>query len=324
MIAADLDRLDLVADLGIPEQEIRGADYFGLGREWFGRPVAEAADLHASFLRLAAELEDFATYLRQLCSLHLRRLKYQLILQHQPLPQMDQVVPRSLLEFGGLPADVLASWLVWRKWIYDLDNRAAQETGLLFEPILAASLGGVRYSDKTSPVRRVADRAKGRQVDCLTDEGWAYEFKLRVTIAASGQGRFPEELAYAEDCRASGYAPVLLVLDPTPSNRLDDLEAAYRAAGGEAFIGQAAWQHLRERSGPTMATFVERYVRRPLTEVEASHAELLPVQLVREGGAIRLSVGMHTETIDRTVHDRTLLDALAEDTAEDAEDTLDG
>ena len=55
---------------------------------------------------------------------------------------MNQVGPRSLLEFGGLQDSLLASWIVWRKWIYDIDNRAAQETGYLFEPVLASCLGG--------------------------------------------------------------------------------------------------------------------------------------------------------------------------------------
>lgn len=58
----------------------------------------------------------------------------------------------------------------------------------LFEPILAAALGGVPFPAKKSPVKRAEDPTKGRQVDCVVDRD-AYEFKIRVTIAASGQGR---------------------------------------------------------------------------------------------------------------------------------------
>ena len=47
--------------------------------------------------------------------------------------------------------DLLASWLVWRKWIFDVDNRAAQETGYLFEPVLTSCLGGEAVGSKTRP-----------------------------------------------------------------------------------------------------------------------------------------------------------------------------
>ena len=80
--------------------------------------------------------------------------------------QMIQVSPRALVEYGGLQPDALASWLTWRKWFYDLDNRAAQETGYLFEPILAAALGGEAKGAKNSPIKRTDDASKGRQVDC--------------------------------------------------------------------------------------------------------------------------------------------------------------
>jgi hypothetical protein len=33
------------------------------------------------------------------------------------------------------------------EWLYDIDNRSAQETGYLFEPILAAAIGGIPYED---------------------------------------------------------------------------------------------------------------------------------------------------------------------------------
>jgi hypothetical protein len=57
--------------------------------------------------------------------------------------------------------------------------------------------------------------ADGRQIDCLdVDAKIAYEFKLRVTIAASGQGRFAEELSFPVECRAAGLTPVLKSAPP--------------------------------------------------------------------------------------------------------------
>jgi hypothetical protein len=195
------------------------------------------------------QIPDFNTYLRCLSELHKRRRKYAMILAAQPLPTMVQVSPRALIEYGQVNTEALASWLTWRKFFYDLDNRSAQETGYLFEPILAAAIGGEPKGARSKVVVRKGDASKGRQVDCwkVTPEGQklAYEFKLRVTIAASGQGRFGEEIQFAQDCEYSGAVPMLIVLDPTPNARLDDLIAAYRNAGGDAFIGDEAWRHLK-------------------------------------------------------------------------------
>ena len=44
--------------------------------------------------------------------------------------------PRGLLQYGGMSPKTLAGFLLWRKWIFDIDNRAGQETGYLFEPII--------------------------------------------------------------------------------------------------------------------------------------------------------------------------------------------
>lgn len=77
------------------------------------------------------------TYFACLASLHKRRLKYQRILRTQSIPTIDQVGPRGLLQFGSLSPRALGALLFWRKWLYDIDNRAAQETGYLFEPIIA-------------------------------------------------------------------------------------------------------------------------------------------------------------------------------------------
>ena len=112
-------------------------DYYRLPLSWFQTPQAgcpSAAVLVENLACCVAHEPDFRLYFENLATLHKRRLKYQRILSTQPKPTMNQIGPRSLLEFGGVDDGLLASWLVWRKWIFDVDNRAAQETGYLFEP----------------------------------------------------------------------------------------------------------------------------------------------------------------------------------------------
>ena len=272
VIASDNRHDDLQNNLPKLPPQAKG-DYYGIPISWFvSRERVD--DFGLLYLRFANEIPDFETYFECLCELHKRRRKYAIILSAQPLPTSVQVSPRSLLEYGGLPSDVLASWLTWRKWFFDIDNRAGQETGYLFEPILASSLGGTPFPASKSPIRRLSDAKKGRQVDCIVGED-AYEFKLRVTIAASGQGRFAEELDFAKDCRSSGFRPILLVLDPTPNSRLSELKSAFEKSGGLAFIGDKAWEHLEHEAGATMTTFVERYVRRPIDEVGKHSPTLL-------------------------------------------------
>ena len=170
-----------------------------------------------------------------LAALHKHRLKYQRILQTQAIPTIDEVGPRGLLQYGVVEPKALAPFLLWRKWIYNIDNRAAQETGYLFEPIIANAIGGTPASAKKSPVKRATDNTKGRQVDCIRDKK-AHEIKLRVTMAASGQGRWSEELEFPADCKASGFTPVLVVLDPTPNDKLDELSTRFRDNAGEVHI----------------------------------------------------------------------------------------
>lgn len=275
--------------------------YYETAADWFAETFDFPArtDVIALIQKGAVDIPDFKTYLACLASLHKRQKKYALILSAQPIPKMIQVSPRALVEYGGLQPDALASWLTWRKWFYDLDNRAAQETGYLFEPILAAALGGEAKGAKNSPIKRTDDASKGRQVDCwrivTTSKGIrkeAYEFKLRVTIAASGQGRFGEEIAFAEDCKNSGAVPILVVLDPTPNPRLSVLAENFRAAGGEAYVGQEAWLHLEREAGPTMAVFIERYVADPIRRISDFDGQLLKfgAELLQTGD-IRLHIG---------------------------------
>lgn len=298
VILADTGRADLIP-AGVLEGTPAGWDYYQIPLEWFRQPLP-SLDFTGLFRRCADEIEDFETYFKCLCELHKRRQKYALILEAQPLPTMLQVAPRSLLEYGSWKPAALASWLTWRKWLYDIDNRAAQETGYLFEPILANSLGGAPFGARHSPVKRTSDPTKGRQVDCIVGNV-AYEFKLRVTIAASGQGRFAEELGFAEDCNTSGFKPILLVLDPTPNPRLTELTGQFRAKGGEAYLGDDAWDHLEEKAGPVMATFVEKYVRLPINSLDEHESELLDLKLSATDGRreILISVGDYKRQLER-------------------------
>lgn len=138
-----------VAEMGLEQLDIPEENYYKIPINWFSslqiynvtpsillKALTDACHLH----------DDYNLYIQNLCALHRRRVKYRRILATQPLPQMEQIVPRSLLEYGACETDLLSSWMIWRKWIYDIDNRSAQETGYLFEPILASCLGGTSIS----------------------------------------------------------------------------------------------------------------------------------------------------------------------------------
>ena len=252
------------------------------------------------FERLAGLVTDADTYFSCLAWLHKLRLKYELVLTTQAIPSMDQVGPRGLLQYGTTPDAALPPLMRWRKWFFDIDNRAAQLTGYLFEPIFAAALGGTPASAKKSPVRRRSNPAKGRQVDCVREKN-AYEFKIRLTIAASGQGRWGEELEFPSDCKASGYRPILVVLDPTPNARLTELEGVFRSNGGESYVGAAAWSHLEREAGDVMGCFLERYVRQPIQSLLATATTALPsLTATDRGTSIELQIGNDLISIARS------------------------
>ena len=248
--------------------------YYEIPLNWFSShsvtpTILELLDVLSNGVDLDS---DFGLYFLNLCSLHKRRLKFQKILSHQPKPTMDQIGPRGLLEYGICDNELLKSWLIWRKWLFDIDNRSGQETGYLFEPVLASCLGGEAVGSKNSPVKRLDEnglpKATGRQIDCyIGAENLAYEFKIRVTIAASGQGRFGEELSFPRECKAAGITPVLIVLDPTPSLKLKELVLAFSNSDGLVYIGEQAWEHLEIKSGNIMAHFIDNYIKPPLKEI---------------------------------------------------------
>lgn len=290
------------------EVSLPSDDYFQIQLDWF-KSHHNASPISQNLLQLFNEAikvdTDFGLYFHNLCSLHKRRLKYQRILSQQPKPTMDQIGPRSLIEFGIADSDFLHSWMVWRKWIFDIDNRAAQETGYLFEPILASCLGGESVSARNSPIKRLDENGqptnKGRQIDCyIGHTSLAYELKLRVTIAASGQGRFSEELSFPVECSAAGLTPVLLVLDPTPSSRLDELTESFVNSGGHTYIGDDAWNHMETQAGEIMSVFLEKYIRPPLqTMTETEEQEIQDVNLRWSDQNIIISSERDRYIIDR-------------------------
>lgn len=212
-------------------------------------------------------------YVKNLCDLYRRRFKYHHILKNQPFPNSDQIVPRSLLEYGNCSNKLLADWLEWRKWIFDIDNRSAQETGYIFEPILASCLGGTPMSAKNSPVKRIDDNGditqNGKQIDCyIEDRNEVYELKMRVTIAASGQGRFNEEMSFPYEAQRAGLKPILVVFDENSSTLLTKLKQRYKDCGGEYYIGKDAWEMLKNRAGFEMGIFINNYIYPPISAME--------------------------------------------------------
>jgi len=292
LVAADLD-FDVPDQLSCDEcDEKLQSGFFGVDINEMGCSTLESTFSLDELLKrtlggYAEEDPDAFTYYSLLTQLHSYRRKFEKVCNVQDIPELETVIPRGLLEIGKFDERSLVSWLTWRKFLYDIDNRSAQTTGYLFEPILTEAIGGASYSASKSPIERT-NRKGSRQVDCIVGDT-AYEFKMRVTIAASGQGRFGEELQFAEDAHNSDYTPVLLVLDPTPSKKLERLSNEFREYGGRAYIGDGAWNHLEKKAGETMSEFLEKYVREPLSKVDENEGqfESLAVDYGNEDDSVR-------------------------------------
>jgi hypothetical protein len=278
-------------------------DYYHLPLAWFVQDQQRPFDLPRFYLELERNVEDFETLFLCITQVHKRRRKFEYVISAQSRPTMDQVARKGLLEYGIFPSPGLTAWLVWRKWIFDVDARSAQETGYLFDTILGSAVGGISYSSKTSPIPR-ADRDGARQVDCVIDDGErkaAYEFKTRLTIASSGQGRWREEIAFPAEAAAAGYTPILLVLDPTDNAKLRELSDAFAAVSGETYVGENVWAHLEQHAAPTMQAFLERYVRVPIEAVITDEAPDLPdATLSWRADGISLLIGDQRYDISRS------------------------
>lgn len=296
-------------ELGIDALALPNDTYYQIPLDWFDEQKNNGAASNVVVNALTAcfnKDNDFGLFIENLSALHRRRVKYKRILSTQPLPNMDQIGPRVLLEYGGCDTTLLANWMVWRKWIYDIDNRSAQETGYLFEPLLASCLGGEPIGSGNSPVKRLDANGqptnKGRQIDCFVPtSNRTYELKLRVTIAASGQGRFGEELSFPVESQAAGFTPVLLVLDPTPSARLTELSNKFLESGGEFYHGEEAWAHMEQEAGEVVSVFIENYIKPAISEIEEVEIPLLQsINLSWSEQTIEISSENSSYVINRT------------------------
>lgn len=277
LICISIDDLDWsFCELGVNNITIDLNSYYETPLSWFDDLTVDgltSTEVKKAISNCFNKNNDFALYLENICALHRRRTKYRRILSKQPLPTMDQIGPRVLLEYGECDSQLLAHWMLWRKWIYDIDNRSAQETGYLFEPLLAGCLGGESIGARNSPVKRLDANGnqtnKGRQIDCFVpNTNKAFELKLRVTIAASGQGRFGEELSFPVEAMTAGFIPILLVLDPTPSSRLTELSSKFIACGGEFYQGDDAWNYMEQEAGIVISVFIDKYIKPVITNIE--------------------------------------------------------
>jgi hypothetical protein len=158
---------------------------------------------------------------------------------------------------------------------------------------------------KNSPIKRLDaagnPNSNGRQIDCLVPTtNTVYEFKLRVTIAASGQGRFGEELSFPAESQAAGYRPILLVLDPTPSTRLTELSQKFLSCGGEVHQGEAAWLHMEQQAGSVVSIFIDKYIKPTIQAIESVNiSEIRSLTLNWANDRITISNSENSYSIDK-------------------------
>ena len=104
------------------QHKLPSDEYFQIPISWFSEQKIDDIDSSSVIAALKKCFEknnDFALFIENLSALHRRRVKYSRILSTQPLPTMDQVGPRVLLEYGECSTNLLANWMLWRKWFYD-------------------------------------------------------------------------------------------------------------------------------------------------------------------------------------------------------------
>ena len=99
-------------ELGINSIDLPSLNYYEIDLEWFDNlkfPELQTSDILAILGACVKKDNDFSLYIENLCALHRRRVKYKRILSAQPLPNMDQVGPRVLLEYGRCNLSLLAT-----------------------------------------------------------------------------------------------------------------------------------------------------------------------------------------------------------------------
>lgn len=115
IIAGDLGLLDR-----FPEASADLPSFFGPNRLSSRR--LPGYDFLQLFERLISLDPNADTYFSCLAALHKARLKYERILQTQPIPTIDQVGPRGLLQYGTMSPAALTGFLFWRKWMFDSNS----------------------------------------------------------------------------------------------------------------------------------------------------------------------------------------------------------
>ena len=102
------------------------------------------------------------------------------------------------------------------------------------------------------------------------------------------------------DAKASGFKPVLVVLDPTPNPKLTELSEAFTKADGVVYSGEDAWAHLENEAGVTMAQFLAMYVRSPLDDLLDSVPDNLPdLTLSMKADSVVFKVGPVEHSVPR-------------------------
>lgn len=117
------------------------------------------------------------------------------------------------------------------------------------------------------------------------------------------------------------YTPGLILLDPITNSKLTELDSAYRDAEGETLIGEAAWARLKGKATSTMATFIEKCVRKPLEKVLKAFSTAgldPPLTLTDKGSPVEFAVRSRVWSIDWRPSDDSPTDAeLPDDIARD-------
>jgi hypothetical protein len=141
VIAHDLNLMSNFPELAI------GAPSFFESNDLTSQSI-HGVDFYPLMDRLLTLNADADTFFVCLASLHKRRLKYDRILQTQPIPTIEQVGPRGLLQYGKLGSRALAGLLFWRKWFFDIDNRADKRLAIYSSQSLHTQLAAFHSAPK--------------------------------------------------------------------------------------------------------------------------------------------------------------------------------
>lgn len=114
------------------------------------------------------------------------------------------------------------------------------------------------------------------------------------------------------------------MLDPTTNPKLEALIKTYQVFGGEAYIGQQAWQHLTTIAGTIMARFIETYVHLPIQALlhEAPDGPEQIPNLTLRTEADRLFITIDHETLIVQRASQPQLESEGDDLPEDVGDDI--